>query len=278
MPRIALLTILVAVAVVVVAFSGDGASTLTDRDRRDLRPADISPALAGGFEEGIRSAENSVAELSRVAVSVKSERLSEKDPGTDAEWEQFERVRSSPSLFVRMRSNKAISFRDELLNPGDVYIDPASRNALRSAFADAIQRVENLRSMRAAIANEQILAMASAGRFAPWNGNAYQLAGHVSDNPTGEGWYTLMTSDGTQYRVKWEALTWTKEAEQLAVTLEMQIDAMVADFFVRRCGMSSDVRDLVFTYGLGEGPDLLRALARDNPQEYKRIRQILIGH
>jgi hypothetical protein len=78
--------------------------------------------------------------------------------------------------------------------------------------------------------------------------------------------------------VQWEDLTWTKVSEELAVALEMQIDAMVADFFVNRCGLSTEVRDIVFIYGLGDGPNRLRELATENPQEYRRIRLILTGH
>jgi hypothetical protein len=53
---------------------------------------------------------------------------------------------------------------------------------------------------------------------------------------------------------------------------------MVADFFVNRCGLSTEARDIVFIYGLGDGPNRLRELATENPQEYRRIRLILTGH
>jgi hypothetical protein len=270
---LAVLLVSAGIAAAVLFGTGDSSPPESGKGR-----ASLSTVLTGNFRDGVRFAEDSVAELARVSASKTSEGAPKGDPSVDGEWAKLERVRSNPSLFVRMRANRAVSFRDPLLNPDDVYVDTASRAALNAAFSTAIEKVENLRKMRRAIAHEQILTLASEGRFVPWKGKAMQLAGRVSENPVGDGWYTFMAADGVQYKVQWEDLTWTKVSEELAVALEMQIDAMVADFFVNRCGLSTEARDIVFIYGLGDGPNRLRELATENPQEYRRIRLILTGH
>ncbi len=221
------------------------------------------------------SAERAVEDLERVAVMPEDAGSTSANPDdveSDEEWASYSRGDKGIEVFANVGRDGSLNFRSLLLNPDDKYISASARRKFTEQLADATQKHRKLREIRFDLAKEQILSLHSVGKFhqIPGEGKRWQLVGSEPAEP-GKGWYIYSLQDGNTFEIRWSDLPWTASALEYADFLRDEIDRLIVEFFYAQGAISASRRDLLLTYGTPSGKLRLRALAKENPDEYRRI-------
>lgn len=254
----------------VVGFTGDG--VLREQERA------TAAAAQHGADAIVNEAVTAVERLG-VAPATVAQASSMELALADKVWQHYSREPMGlGKVLSDARCTGEINFRSNLLNPMDLYLEPAVRDRFLEDIKIAVARLDRLTEIKMSIAKEQVLDWAARGFFVRVGGDsAVWRYGERTAANNDNGWHTVILASGEQYQIQWADLTWAEQVVATSQFLEEQFNSSIIDFFAQHGALDSERRDAIHMYWINGGDVRLRELASTDPAQYRYLQRLLFG-